>query len=129
MPTSPVIDENRRVRRDRAPARTRPAPPHASSGSEHQVFMSMPPPRQRPREPLEGGRMSDQNVQIIARGPRAEAEAAAAAIDADPVLEAATYSILEEDEARGLWRLDIYPTSDAEAAAFTLLLSARPALH
>ena len=42
--------------------------------------------------------MSDANLQITARGPRAEAEAAAAAIDADPQLEAAAYSILEEDE-------------------------------
>ena len=36
-------------------------------------------------------------VQIVARGPRADAEAAADAIDADPTLEGATYSILEED--------------------------------
>ena len=49
-------------------------------------------------------------VQIVARGPRAEAEAAARAIDADTLLEGATYSILEEDEDRGLWRIDAYPT-------------------
>ena len=73
--------------------------------------------------------MSDVNLQIIARGPRAEAEAAAAAIDADPLLEAATYSILEEDEARGIWRLDIYPTGDEEADNFVRLLTARPALQ
>jgi len=73
--------------------------------------------------------MSDANLQITARGPRAEAEAAAAQIDADPVLEAAAYSILEEDEARGIWRLDIYPTADEEAAAFMRLLTARPALQ
>jgi ribosomal protein L11 methyltransferase len=54
-------------------------------------------------------------VQITARGPRAVAEAAAAAIDGNPLLEAATYSILEEDEDRGLWRIDAYPTSEAEA--------------
>jgi len=35
--------------------------------------------------------MSDQALQITARGPRAEAEAAAARIDADPLLESATY--------------------------------------
>ena len=40
--------------------------------------------------------MTDQAVQIIARGPRADAETAAAAIDADPALEGATYSLLEE---------------------------------
>ena len=54
-------------------------------------------------------------LQIVARGPRAEAEAAAAAVDADPALEGATYSILEEDEDRGVWRIDAYPTSDEEA--------------
>ena len=44
-------------------------------------------------------------LQIVARGPRAEAEAGAARIDADPLLEGVTYSILEEDEDRGLWRI------------------------
>jgi ribosomal protein L11 methyltransferase len=34
-----------------------------------------------------------------------------------------TYSIIEEDEDRGLWRIDAYPTSDAEAAALTLCLT------
>jgi ribosomal protein L11 methyltransferase len=73
--------------------------------------------------------MSDVNLQITARGPRAEAEAAADAIDADPGLEASAYSILEEDEARGIWRIDAYPTSDAEAQALVGLLSARAALQ
>jgi ribosomal protein L11 methyltransferase len=73
--------------------------------------------------------MSDVNLQITARGPRAEAEAAAAAIDADPRLEACAYSILEEDEARNVWRLDIYPTSDDEAEAFVGLLTAWGALQ
>ena len=73
--------------------------------------------------------MPDVNLQITARGPRAEAEAAAAAIDADPRLEASAYSILEEDEAKGLWRLDLYPTSDDEAEALVGLLSARPMLQ
>jgi ribosomal protein L11 methyltransferase len=54
-------------------------------------------------------------VQIVAHGPRALAEAAAAAIDADIVLEGATYSILEEDEARGVWRIDAFPTGADEA--------------
>src|SRR5579871_2624733 len=68
--------------------------------------------------------MPGQSLQIIARGPRAAAEAAAAAIDADPALESATYSILEEDEARGAWRLDLFPTSDAEAGALLQVLEA-----
>ena len=66
--------------------------------------------------------MTDQAFQIIARGPRAEAEAAAVLIDADPVLEGATYSILEEDEDRGVWRIDAFPTSDEEADRFEAVL-------
>src|SRR5580698_5817715 len=73
--------------------------------------------------------MSDVNLQITARGPRAEAEAAAAAIDADPRLEASAYAILEEDEAKDVWRLDIYPTAGDETDAFMALLTARPALQ
>jgi ribosomal protein L11 methyltransferase len=65
-------------------------------------------------------------LQIIARGPRAEAEAAAAAIDAE--LEAAAYSILEEDERAGVWRLDLYPASDEEASDIGRLLAGHPAL-
>jgi len=67
--------------------------------------------------------MTDQAFQIIARGPRAEAEAAALIIDADVMLEGATYSILEEDEDKGLWRIDAFPTSDAEAARFEAVLT------
>ncbi|MBG7613699.1 50S ribosomal protein L11 methyltransferase [Brevundimonas sp. BAL450] len=59
--------------------------------------------------------MSESAVQIIARGARNAAEAAAAAIDADPLLEGATYSILEEDEDKGIWRIDAFPTSTDEA--------------
>lgn len=59
--------------------------------------------------------MSQDAVQIIARGPRAVAEAAAAAIDADPMLEGATYSILEEDEDHDVWRIDAFPTTTEEA--------------
>jgi len=73
--------------------------------------------------------MSEPAVQIIARGPRAQAEAAAAAIDADPLLEATTYSILEEDEDRGLWRIDAFPTSDAETEGLLARLSGFPALR
>ena len=53
-------------------------------------------------------------AQIIARGPRALAEAAAETIDADPMLEGATYSILEEDEDKGIWRIDAFPTTQEE---------------
>jgi ribosomal protein L11 methyltransferase len=67
-------------------------------------------------------------VQIIARGPRAEAEAAARAIDADVILEAATYSILEEDEDRGVWRIDAFPTAPEEAEQFEAVLADFPAL-
>ncbi len=66
--------------------------------------------------------------QIIARGPRAEAEAAAGAIDADPLLEGATYSILEEDEDREVWRIDAFPTSAQEAEAFRRVLAGFGAL-
>ena len=67
---------------------------------------------------------SDPAVQIIARGPRAEAQAAAVALDSDPLLESATYSIIEEDEELGLWRIDAYPTSRAEAEALRGKLAA-----
>ena len=68
----------------------------------------------------------NQAVQIIAHGPRAEAEAAAAALDADPALEGATYSILEEDEDKGVWRIDAFPTSDDEAAGVEAALRRFP---
>jgi ribosomal protein L11 methyltransferase len=72
--------------------------------------------------------MIEDAIQIIARGPRADAEAAASAIDSDPLLEAATYSILEEDEQRGVWRIDAYPTSTTEAEALRRVLAGFPAL-
>lgn len=71
--------------------------------------------------------MSDP-VQIIARGPRADAEAAALAIDADPALEGGAYSILEEDEAKSIWRIDAFPVSDEEAAGIEASLRAWPTL-
>lgn len=67
--------------------------------------------------------MSEEALQIIARGPRAEAEAAASAIDANPALEGATYSILEEDEDHDVWRIDAFPTSDEEAAGLQAALA------
>ena len=72
--------------------------------------------------------MSQTAVQIVARGPRAEAEAAAEAIDADLELEGATYSILEEDEDAGRWRIDGFPRSDDEADAFRRVLAGFGAL-
>ena len=59
--------------------------------------------------------MSETAVQIVARGPRAAAEAAAGSLDADAALEAVTYSILEEDEDAGVWRIDAFPTTPEEA--------------
>ena len=67
--------------------------------------------------------MSAVKLQVTARGPRIAAEAAAAAIDADSTLESIAYSIIEEDEARGLWRLDLFPASDDEAGALVRKLS------
>jgi ribosomal protein L11 methyltransferase len=72
--------------------------------------------------------MTEDAVQIIARGPRAEAEAAAVAIDSDPMLEAATYSILEEDEDHDVWRIDAFPTTADEIAGLTAKLAEFPAL-
>ncbi len=65
-------------------------------------------------------------VQIIARGPRAAAEAAAGALDADPALEGAAYSILEEDEDRAIWRIDAFPTSETEADGIEAVLRQHP---
>ena len=73
--------------------------------------------------------MNEQAQQIIARGPRAVAEAAADAIDANIALEGATYSILEEDEDRDVWRIDAFPTSDEEADGLRAALAAFPALQ
>lgn len=72
--------------------------------------------------------MSDDAVQIIARGPRAAAEAAAATVDSDPLLEGATYSILEEDEDHDVWRIDAFPTTREEADALQARLNAQPGL-
>ncbi len=67
--------------------------------------------------------MSESALQIIAHGSRSVAEAAAEALDADPMLEGATYSILEEDEDRGIWRIDAFPTTAEEAAGIEARLS------
>ena len=73
--------------------------------------------------------MTDDPVQIIARGPRADAEAAARAVDADPLLEGSTYSILEEDEDRDVWRIDAFPTEFEEAEQFRAVLGGWPTLR
>ncbi|MDB5433597.1 MAG: ribosomal methyltransferase [Caulobacter sp.] len=73
--------------------------------------------------------MTDKAVQIVARGPRAIAEAAATDVDNDPLLEGATYSILEEDEDKGIWRIDAFPTTDEEAKGIEARLSAHEGLH
>ncbi len=73
--------------------------------------------------------MTDEAFQIIARGPRATAEAAASAIDANPDTETLTYSILEEDEARDIWRIDAFPTTDEERDALLAVLGGRAGLR
>lgn len=73
--------------------------------------------------------MTDDAVQIIARGPRAEAEAAAAALEAEPATEALTFSILEEDEDRDVWRIDAFPTEAGERDAAAQVLARFPALR
>jgi len=73
--------------------------------------------------------MSEEAVQIIARGPRAEAEAAAAAIEAHPATESVTFSILEEDEDRDVWRIDAFPNEADEQAAVVEVLKGYPGLR
>ena len=73
--------------------------------------------------------MSSDAVQTTARGPRTEAEAAAAALDADPATETLTYSILEEDEDHDVWRIDAFPTSEAERAGLDAVLARFPGLR
>ena len=73
--------------------------------------------------------MTEQAIQIVARGPRRVAEAAAEAVDADALLEGATYSILEEDEDHNVWRIDAFPTSDDEAERFQAVLAGFKALR
>ena len=73
--------------------------------------------------------MSSDAVQTIARGPRADAEAAALAIDADFATESLTYSILEEDEDRDVWRIDAFPTTPEEQEALVATLAGFPTLR
>ena len=73
--------------------------------------------------------MSDEAIQIIACGPRLEAEAAVAALEADPATEALTFSILEEDEDHDVWRIDAFPTHDSERTAAEAVLKGFPSLR
>jgi len=66
--------------------------------------------------------------QIIARGPRLISESAADAIDGDVWLESATYSILEEDEDRNIWRIDAFPTTEEEDTRLQEILAGFPEL-
>ena len=66
--------------------------------------------------------------QIIARGPRLVSESAAEAIDGDLLLEGATYSILEEDEDRNIWRIDAFPTTEEEDTRLQEVLAGFPEL-
>jgi ribosomal protein L11 methyltransferase len=72
--------------------------------------------------------MSHSPKQIIARGPREIAEAAAASLDSDPLLEGATYSILEEDEDKGIWRIDAFPNDEDDARGIEARLKAHDGL-
>ena len=47
--------------------------------------------------------------------------------DADPRLEGATYSILEEDEDNDVWRIDAFPTTDDEVEGLKAVLAGYPA--
>ena len=73
--------------------------------------------------------MTEDPVQIVARGPRVVAEAAAAAIDTHATLESTTYSILEEDEDHDVWRIDAFPTEPEEGEALKALLARYQALR
>jgi len=72
--------------------------------------------------------MSESAVQIIARGPRTIAEAAAVSLDSDPLLEGATYSILEEDEDKGIWRIDAFPNDADDVRGIEARLKAHDGL-
>jgi ribosomal protein L11 methyltransferase len=67
-------------------------------------------------------------VQITAKGPRKTIWAASAALDAEPALDGATHSLIEEDEAHAFWRMDVYPTSEGESRAVRAVLTGFPGL-
>lgn len=67
--------------------------------------------------------MTDTPLQYIIRSNRQLCENATEIFDAHEDLEALSYSILEEDEDKNLWRIDAYPVEDAECAALDEILS------
>jgi len=73
--------------------------------------------------------MTQDALQIVARGPRAVAEAAALVFDETAATETLTYSILEEDEDRDVWRIDAFPTAETEHAALVEVLAGYPLLR
>ncbi len=73
--------------------------------------------------------MKPEAVQIVARGPREAVWGADADIEADPPLEAVAWSIIEEDEAKGLWRIDAFPASAGEAERLAAVLAGHPKLR
>ncbi|HEY1878710.1 MAG TPA: 50S ribosomal protein L11 methyltransferase [Caulobacteraceae bacterium] len=62
-------------------------------------------------------------VQITARGPRAACEAAFRVLDIDEEGGGAV-SLIEENEATGVWRIDVYPATEAEGRQAEELLTA-----
>ncbi|HXV00543.1 MAG TPA: 50S ribosomal protein L11 methyltransferase [Caulobacteraceae bacterium] len=68
-------------------------------------------------------------LEITARGARGVIEAADAALEAEPALEGAAWSRIEEDEARGIWRIDAWPASPGEARAIRRVFGAFPGLR
>ncbi|MGI8841137.1 MAG: 50S ribosomal protein L11 methyltransferase [Caulobacteraceae bacterium] len=73
--------------------------------------------------------MKPEAVQVVARGPREAAWAADAAVGVDPALEALAWSIIEEDAANGLWRIDAFPASAGEVTRLAGLLAGHPKLR
>ena len=49
-------------------------------------------------------------------------------LDSDPLLEGATYSILEEDEDRGIWRIDAFPNDEDDVRGIEARLKAHDGL-
>lgn len=72
--------------------------------------------------------MSESAIQIISHGSREATEARVERWDSDPLLEAVTYSILEEDEDRGIWRIDAFPTTADEVERLIASLNEDPSL-
>ena len=63
--------------------------------------------------------MSKNSIQIIARGTRADVDAASEIFEADVRLEGIAFSLLAENEELNVWRIDAFPNTaeDAEVLA------------